>query len=279
MSSISIGEPQMAANMSCIQYGLPVLSVEAVQEAAEVGEVDQAVLDRRGGDRAADLVEVPELPALRDVAALGGVDRVGVADAFAVLRILAVRDVDDVLEDDRRADHFVARLRPHRVLGVGVELPELLAASAPRSRAPSRRPARARPACTPPMSPTAGVDHWPWRMRSSTELSSHTSLPVLVSMAMIDGAFGDGMLTWLSSWPFGAEEDQVLSDTGDELDRLCGNEPTSSIMSNDPDEVRIVLAGQLLVLERAVVVLVVEALEVGRDHLAAVGHEIGDARR
>ena len=36
------------------------LEIEAVQEAAEVGEVDQAVLDRRGRDRSADLVEVPD---------------------------------------------------------------------------------------------------------------------------------------------------------------------------------------------------------------------------
>ena len=51
------------------------------------------------------------------------------------------------------------------------------------------------------MLPTAGVDHWPCRILSPTELSSHTSLPVVLSTAMIDGAFGDGMLTWLSSWP------------------------------------------------------------------------------
>ena len=51
---------------------------------------------------------------------------------------------------------------------------------------------------------------------------------------MIAGAFGDGMWTWLSSWPF-----DVLTNTrspqmtGDEFDMLCGYEPTSSIMSND----------------------------------------------
>ena len=71
-------------------------------------------------------------------------------------------------------------------------------------------------------------------MRSSTELSSHTSLPVVLLSAMIAGAFGDGTLTWLSSWPF-----DVLTKirspkmTGDELARLCGYVPTSSIMSND----------------------------------------------
>src|SRR5687768_11435607 len=55
---------------------------------------------------------------------------------------------------------------------------------------------------TSPIRPTEGVDHWPWRMRSSTELSSQTSFPVVLLTAMIDGARGDGMFTWLSSWPF-----------------------------------------------------------------------------
>ena len=36
------------------------LGVEAVEEAAEVGDVEQAVGDRGGRDRAADLVEVPD---------------------------------------------------------------------------------------------------------------------------------------------------------------------------------------------------------------------------
>ena len=34
-----------------------------------------------------------------------------------------------------------------------------------------------------------------WRMRSSTELSSHTSFPVFLLSAMIEGACGDGMCT------------------------------------------------------------------------------------
>jgi hypothetical protein len=71
-------------------------------------------------------------------------------------------------------------------------------------------------------------------MRSSTELSSQVSLPVFLFSAMIAGALGDGMLTWLSSCPF-----DVLTNTrspemtGDEFERLCGYDPTSSIMSND----------------------------------------------
>src|SRR5687768_7699195 len=52
------------------------------------------------------------------------------------------------------------------------------------------------------MRPTEGVDHWPWRIRSSTELSSQTSFPVFLLTAMIDGARGEGTLTWLSSCPF-----------------------------------------------------------------------------
>src|SRR6185369_3997664 len=86
----------------------------------------------------------------------------------------------------------------------------------------------------PPIFPTEGVDHWPCRMRSSTELSSHTSLPVFLLIAMIDGAFGDGMFTWLSSWPLDVETySRSPQITGDEFDMLCGYDPTSSIMSND----------------------------------------------
>src|SRR6188508_1628232 len=55
---------------------------------------------------------------------------------------------------------------------------------------------------TPPISPTVGEDHCPWRIRSKTELSSQTSFPVFLLTATIEGARGDGMLTWLSSWPF-----------------------------------------------------------------------------
>ena len=90
-----------------------------------------------------------------------------------------------------------------------------------------------------------------------------------MSIAMIDGAFGDGMLTWLSSWPLPVLTVQQVADRSpaSELARLCGNVPTSSIMSNDPDDVDVGLAGQLLVLERAVVLVVVKALDVGGDDL------------
>src|SRR4051812_2577917 len=53
-----------------------------------------------------------------------------------------------------------------------------------------------------PIVATAGDDHWPWRIFSPGEASSHTSLPVFLSSAMSAGDFGDGTLTWLSSCPF-----------------------------------------------------------------------------
>ena len=90
---------------------------------------------------------------------------------------------------------------------------------------------------------------------------------------MIAGAFGDGMWTWLSSCPF-----DVLTKirspqmTGDEFDMLCGYEPTSSIMSNDQIDVGVVLAGELLVGDRPVVLAVAEAVDVqAPDHAAVAG--------
>src|SRR5437867_4428972 len=81
---------------------------------------------------------------------------------------------------------------------------------------------------------TAGVDHCPCRIRFSTELSCHTSFPVVLLTAMIAGALGDGILTWLSSWPFDVlTKIRSPQTAGDEFARLCGNVPTSFIMSND----------------------------------------------
>src|SRR4051812_36394957 len=71
---------------------------------------------------------MPDLPILRDIATFSRIDRVQVPDAFSVFRILAVGDVDDVVDDDGGADHFVPSLRPDRFLWVHIELPKLLAA-------------------------------------------------------------------------------------------------------------------------------------------------------
>ena len=74
-----------------------------------------------------------------------------------------------------------------------------VAASYPRTQ-PSPWPCTTM--STPPTVPTVGVDHWPCRILSPGEPSSQTTLPVFLLTAMMAGARGDGMLTWLSSWPF-----------------------------------------------------------------------------
>ena len=88
-------------------------------------------------------------------------------------------------------------------------------------------------------------------------------------MATIAGARGEGTLTWLSSWPF-----EVLTkmrspqDTGLELARLWGDEPTSAIMSNRQTTSASVSAGELLVRDGPVVLPVAEALRVDAHELA-----------
>src|SRR5579862_1328093 len=85
---------------------------------------------------------------------------------------------------------------------------------------------------TSPILPTDGDDHCPCRMRSPTLFTSHTFLPVFLSSAIMEGARGDGMCTWLSSCPFAVPTNTRLPyETGDEFAILCGDEPTSSIMS------------------------------------------------
>jgi len=56
------------------------------------------------------------------------VDTVEVAHTFAVLGILSVGDVDFVVVMTAAADQLLRRLWPNRVLGVAIELPELLSA-------------------------------------------------------------------------------------------------------------------------------------------------------
>ena len=73
---------------------------------------------------------------------------------------------------------------------------------------------------------------------------------------MMAGAFGEGMLTWLSSWPF-----DVLTkirspyDTGESSPCCAGSDAELLHHVEAPDDVDVGLARGLLVLERAVVVL------------------------
>ena len=91
---------------------LASLRVETVNVPAEVRNVDQPVDDCGRGDRPPDLVELPHLARLSDVSPPGGVDAIEMAHTLAVLRVLAVANEDSVLENDRRGDQLVSRLRP-----------------------------------------------------------------------------------------------------------------------------------------------------------------------
>ena len=86
---------------------------------------------------------------------------------------------------------------------------------------------------TPPISPTPAEDHCPCRMFSPTWFCSQTSSPVFLSTAMIAGASGEGMLAWVSSWPLEVvRKRRSPTLTGLAFDMLCGNAPSSSIMSS-----------------------------------------------
>ena len=87
--------------------------VQAVQEAAEIGIEQQPVVYRAGGNRAADVVELPDASGFGDVAALGGIDRVEVSDSLAVLGVLPVGDEHFILPEDWCGDHLIACLRPY----------------------------------------------------------------------------------------------------------------------------------------------------------------------
>src|SRR5262245_42483911 len=95
-----------------------------------------------------------------------------------------------------------------------------VAASYPRTQ-PS--PCAETTCTTPPMLPMLGVDHWPWRILSCTELSSHRRSPFALPNAMIAGALGDGICTWLSSCPFEVlTNNRSFQITGEEFDMLWG---------------------------------------------------------
>ena len=106
-------------------------------------------------------------------------------------------------------------------------------------------------------------------------MSSHTSLPVLLLTAMIDGARGDGTLTWLSSWPF-----EVLTKSRSPMHDGRGVRQVVRIGADllhhveRPDDVGVELSGELLVLERAVVLVVAEPADVETEEHRAVAHVV-----
>src|SRR5205807_3035169 len=92
---------------------LPRLGVEAMNEAGEIADQQQTSVrvnrDRR--DAAVDFVVAPDFAGLRDVAGPGRVNAGQDADAFAVFRVLANRDVNAVFVKDRCRVDFTDAFR------------------------------------------------------------------------------------------------------------------------------------------------------------------------
>src|SRR5215831_11209653 len=70
---------------------------------------------------------MPKAAGFGDVAALSGVDSVQMSHSLAMLRVLPVGDKYLVFPDHWSGDHFIAGLRPHRVLGIQIKFPKFLA--------------------------------------------------------------------------------------------------------------------------------------------------------
>ena len=229
-----------------------------------------AVLDGRGRDRAADLVVVPDAPALGDVAALGRVDAVEVADALAVLRVLAVREVDEPFVHHGRADDLVARLGPDGVLRVGVELPQLLA---------GRRLVAAHPAVA------LAVDH----LHHAADLADGRRGPLAVQDLVDDRVVLPDELPGLLVdrddrgrarrrdvdvalvLPVRrADEDEVAPGHRARVREVVRRRADLVHHVEPPDHVGVGVGRQLLVRDGPVVLLVAEALGVEADELGAV---------
>ena len=161
------------------------------------------------------------------------VDAVQVADAFAALGILADRHVDPAAVEDGRGDAVVARLRPDGVLGVQVELPE---------RRAGPRVERVEPAVA------AREDH----LHHAIDLAERGRRPLAVQDAIARRAV---LPDHLAGQPIDGQEarrarrgqlalarrrrpfevstkTRSSQTTGDELAMLCGDTPSSFIMSS-----------------------------------------------
>ena len=75
------------------------IGVEAVHEAGEVANEQKPVprIDRHGRNTPLNSLIRPDRTAVCDISLLGGVDANEVADALAMLRILATRDIHSVV--------------------------------------------------------------------------------------------------------------------------------------------------------------------------------------
>ena len=167
-------------------------------------------------------------------------------------------------------DHLVARLRPDRVLRVGVELPELLA---------GRRFVAAHPAVA------LRADH----LIDAADLADRRRRPLAVQDAILDrvvfphqlaGVLVDGddrrrlrrrdVDVALVLAVRRADEDQVAEDHRRRVRHVVRVRADLLHHVERPDHVGVVRAGQLLVGDRAVVLAVAEAVDVEAPDHAAV---------
>src|SRR6266568_2522598 len=101
------------------------LRIQAVDIAAEVGHVNEAIGDRGSRKRVHDLAITPDGAGLGDVPALGDVDAGEIAEPLAMLRVLPDRHIDPVLVEDRRVDDLAGPVGSGVLEALAVLLPVL----------------------------------------------------------------------------------------------------------------------------------------------------------
>ena len=160
-------------------------------------------------------------------------------------------------------NQLVARARPHRVLRIGVELPQLLAGL----RLVAAHPAVAlRGDDLQDAADRADRRRGPLPVQDA--VLDRVVFPHQLAGVLVEGddrrrACGDGMLTWLSSCPFDVLTiEQVAVDHRRRVRHVVRIRADLLHHVERPDDVGIGLAGELLVLERAVVLVVAEALDI-----------------
>ena len=218
---------------------------------------------------------MPDGAVLGDVAALGGVDRIEVADAFPVLGILPDADVDPIVVDHRSGDEIVARAhaaeRPLGVFRIAVEPPELFAGLG-LERIEDAVTAREDHLRNP-------ADNTVGRVRPGAveDLRARSgAFPNQLAGVLVDRDEArrqrrrDGDVPFVDSVA-GNGEDQVADDERATDRQVVGEDVELTDHVELPDYVFVDVAGVLLVLVRAVVLAVAESLGVRGDQLGFIG--------
>ncbi len=222
--------------------------------------------------------DVPDAAALGHVAAFRAVDAVEVADALAVLGILADAEKDVVVVNDGRGDDVAARAAAAEhvfgVFGVEVVLPEQLALERLEGVAPAV---------------AAGEDH----LRRAADFSEAGARPLAVQRVLAGvlarpddfagvAVHGDecgrvrrGQIQVPLVDPVGrVNVDEVADDDRRRSGQVVRKHAQLVDHVERPDDVGVFLLVVLLVLHRAVVFAVEHALDVDANQLAAIAHVI-----